>query len=266
MEPIFIIEKDCHDIKNYTKIGEIANSKGCEVHIIESINTEFPERHNKFGKSPVVVLGNKNMVLDIYRESWFLPAVWFDYEAFQVSEYTKSLALEYFCQNPYAFISSAHLDKFKAFGDLVFVKPNSPISNEISKIYCPNMGNPYHDDNKDLEPFKVLVAPIIKIFQEVRCIVHNGVIITHSPYNNHSDCYELPELAHIIAEEMSDILSEISVEVPLFVMDLVLTDDKWKLLEINCINCSGFYSCNLQAITEAMIKQSKIDFEEIFNG
>jgi hypothetical protein len=31
-----------------------------------------------------------------------------------------------------------------------------------------------------------------------------------------------------------------------FVIDVCLTDNGWELVECNCINCAGFYLCNMQ--------------------
>ena len=37
-----------------------------------------------------------------------------------------------------------------------------------------------------------------------------------------------------------------------FVMDICLTPDGWKIVEINCINCSGFYNGDMQKLLIAL--------------
>jgi hypothetical protein len=39
---------------------------------------------------------------------------------------------------------------------------------------------------------------------------------------------------------------------PAFVMDICLTPDGWKIVEINCVNCSGFYRGDLQKLVMAL--------------
>lgn len=33
-----------------------------------------------------------------------------------------------------------------------------------------------------------------------------------------------------------------------FVLDICLTQNGWKIVEVNCMNSAGFYACNLQKL------------------
>lgn len=48
-----------------------------------------------------------------------------------------------------------------------------------------------------------------------------------------------------------------------FVLDVGLTDNGWKIVELNCFNCSGFYAANVPKIVDAiesMLDSNKKNF------
>jgi hypothetical protein len=89
------------------------------------------------------------------------------------------------------------------------------------------------------------------IYKEARCWVIDGVIVTSSYYKFGANVmYEEdvePE-GLSFAKEMVDLYQVTDA----FVMDICLTPDGWKIVEINCINCSGFYKGDLQKVLIAL--------------
>jgi hypothetical protein len=92
---------------------------------------------------------------------------------------------------------------------------------------------------------KIQVAVPKRITQEVRCWVVKGKIITQSTYRRGSFLvYDniVDQDAIDFAQKMVDIYQLADA----FVIDICLTEQGWKIVECNCINCAGFYLCNMQ--------------------
>ena len=97
----------------------------------------------------------------------------------------------------------------------------------------------------------IQVCSAKEIMQEVRCFVVKGKIITASFYKigdtiRYQECNDEDLLA--FAQEMVDHFQLADA----FVIDVCRTDKGLKIVETNCINCSGFYDINLQKLVEAI--------------
>lgn len=99
---------------------------------------------------------------------------------------------------------------------------------------------------------RILVAPLKETWQEVRCWIVDGKVITasryrlgrHVKYQNYDD-----ETLYVdFAQKMADIYQPAKA----FVMDVCLYNDELKIVEINCINCSGFYQGRMGKVIYAL--------------
>ncbi len=93
----------------------------------------------------------------------------------------------------------------------------------------------------------IQVAIPKKIYQEVRCWIVGGKVVSASTYKLG------PEVRYIeyndadglaFAEEMAQIFQPAAA----FVLDICSSEHGWKIVELNCINSAGFYACNLQKL------------------
>lgn len=99
---------------------------------------------------------------------------------------------------------------------------------------------------------KVQIAPLKQIEQEIRCWVVNGKVVTASRYKlgarviyqNYDDESYFIEFA----QKMVDLYQPAEA----FVIDICLANGELKVVEINCINCSGFYHGNMNKLMEAV--------------
>ena len=89
----------------------------------------------------------------------------------------------------------------------------------------------------------VQVASPKTIYKEVRCWVIGGKVITSAVYFGLSI-----ELKETEAEEFAQSMVNIHSIADAFVMDVCLTPEGWKIVELNCINWSGFYGSNTDLI------------------
>lgn len=109
-----------------------------------------------------------------------------------------------------------------------------------------------NDTNRNIDPNTLIqVAKPKKIYKEARCWVVDGKIVTSSYYFFHGDVmYE--ENVEPEGLEFAQNMVKLFEVAPAFVMDICLTPDGWKIVEINCINCSGFYKGDLQKVLIAL--------------
>jgi hypothetical protein len=101
------------------------------------------------------------------------------------------------------------------------------------------------------EPQLIQVGSPKTIYKEARCWVVDGKIVTSSYYRfgTYIDYEENVEPEGLeFAQRMVDLYEVADT----FVMDICLTPDGWKIVEINCTNCSGFYKGDLQKLVIAL--------------
>ena len=107
---------------------------------------------------------------------------------------------------------------------------------------------------------QVMVAPVRNIYQETRFFVVDGKIVTHSLYRTggrilYRESSETDPEAVEFAQRMIDRWTPDDA----FVLDLALTDDGYKVLEINSINCSGFYKSDVTKLVAAFVDHFKVE-------
>jgi hypothetical protein len=105
---------------------------------------------------------------------------------------------------------------------------------------------------------KVLVAPLKQTQKEVRCWIVDGKVVTMSlykqydrPYQENYDGDACPS-GKRFAQQMADIFCPAKA----FCLDICLVGSEmgpvWKVVEINCINSSGFYKGDMSKLLQAL--------------
>lgn len=103
----------------------------------------------------------------------------------------------------------------------------------------------------------IMVCKPTEIYQEVRCFVVKGEIITASFYKfgnriQYQECLESDILD--FAKEMVQTFSLADA----FVIDVCRTPNGLKIVECGCINCAGFYNINIQKLLFTLNEQFSI--------
>lgn len=107
--------------------------------------------------------------------------------------------------------------------------------------------------NKDILNLNtnVVLSPLKTIYKEMRFFIVDKTIISASIYKQNGQNF----ISNIIDEDARNFTkSQIQKWQPAraFVIDIAQTDNGFKIVEINCINCSGFYACDAQSIVMAI--------------
>jgi hypothetical protein len=92
-----------------------------------------------------------------------------------------------------------------------------------------------------------LLAPLTEIFSEYRFLVVDGEVVTGSQYK--------------YAQSMVDLWNPNRA----FAIDIALTKNGYKVIEINSINSAGFYHCDIGKFVNAInnMKYHKNDGDKV---
>ena len=102
-----------------------------------------------------------------------------------------------------------------------------------------------------MPPVTIQVSSPKKIYKEARIWIVDGKIVTSS-YYKFGDNVVWTEDVEPEGLEFAQRMVDLYKVAPAFVMDICLTPDGWKIVEINCVNCSGFYRGDLQKLVMAL--------------
>lgn len=106
--------------------------------------------------------------------------------------------------------------------------------------------------NVGRENISVLISPLKRIQQEVRCWVVGGKVVTASRYKLGSRVsyanYDDESFFVDFAQRMVDNYQVAEA----FVIDVCLVNDELKIVEVNNINSAGFYDCNMVKLITAI--------------
>ena len=150
------------------------------------------------------------------------------------------------------------LEFFKWDDDKKFIRPTKDSKIFTGKIYKENEwddkrtdlrnNNFYNQLAEDENLPNIQVSSCKKIYKEVRYWSIGGKIVTGSTYSSTFTTGYTDKDSLVFAQSMVDLYQPAEA----FVIDVCLTDNGWKIVEINCINCAGFYEGSLSLILQAL--------------
>jgi glutathione synthase/RimK-type ligase-like ATP-grasp enzyme len=97
-----------------------------------------------------------------------------------------------------------------------------------------------------------MCSRIKKIYNEHRYFVVDNKVVTGSQYKlGKRVVYGATDENMDVAQSFVDRLVA-AINQP-YVIDLALTDDGYKVIELNTLNCAGFYACDMQKLVGALV-------------
>lgn len=97
----------------------------------------------------------------------------------------------------------------------------------------------------------VMMSSIKPIYFEFRCWIVDGKIATSSLYKSGSKVMYENGIPPTVQEYVDRMLAIHCLDIP-FVMDIALTKDGPKIIELNTLNASGFYAADTQKLANAL--------------
>ena len=96
-----------------------------------------------------------------------------------------------------------------------------------------------------------MISDVKTIYKEFRFFVIDSKLVAGSLYkleNRHCLDKNIEPDAHRFASKMIELWQPARA----FVIDIALTEDGYKIVEVNCINSAGFYAADVSKIVNAM--------------
>lgn len=151
------------------------------------------------------------------------------------------------------------IDSFKepnieTYPELFFARPVLDNKSFTGKVFTKDEFITMHDmyfTNKWSVDFEIQIAKPKKIQKEFRFWVVNGKVITGSLYRYGQNIYFTNTIdvdALKFAQQMVDIYQPAEA----FVIDIVESNNEYKIMELGCINSAGFYQANLPLLIDAL--------------
>ena len=111
------------------------------------------------------------------------------------------------------------------------------------------------DVNFDLDEM-VMVSPLQDISQEIRFYIVRGEVVTHSTYRIGNQTKYFGEYM-TSPDAIWFVKCMINIWQPdaAFALDVALVNGEYKIIEVNCINCSGMYASDVNKLVDAFRTQ-----------
>ena len=143
-------------------------------------------------------------------------------------------------------------------GSRLFIKPSKEAKVFTGRVYHEVEWRDFvHNTLNDPSNHRVTADTAIQastpyaLIKEARTWIVDGRVVTSSYYKFHGDLPFEPTLAEdglAFATRMAQLYAVADA----YVMDIALTLDGWKIVEINCINSAGFYRGDVHEIVLAL--------------
>jgi hypothetical protein len=248
--PTLLIEEHVYDHREVNRMGYAAQELGMDVQIINAKTKDLPK--------PATFFGSLNFIKQLQTRP-DCPTLWCDWHKLSCQGYYpywgKDLVQQRYAFYPFAEVVRLKDELYEMFGvnNRMFIRPDSNdktftgavIEKDYYKVWEKN-ARTYN--TKDDTLCVVSRPEVIK--KEFRMIVANGKVITGSLYSEGGLLTEngFPKAAADLIEASK------WHPHPLYVADVALTDDGFKLMEIGPINGAGIYKCDVVPILKAVLE------------
>lgn len=122
-----------------------------------------------------------------------------------------------------------------------------------------------HNDRDRIMEAKIQCSTIKNIQKEIRYWIVDGEVVT-------SSLYKLGTMVQYVEFHDEDALQFVKDMITIyqpatsFVIDICQVDNKWKIVEINCINCAGFYKANIGKLLEKIYLKYNVNKNNTFSN
>jgi ATP-grasp domain, R2K clade family 3 len=204
------------------------------------------EEYIDFNHPHNIVLGTHDLVLIAQEKAW-IPG------AFLNANFEHEIILKHWGQHLLNFDGQIKkIRDIKEFNGTYFIRPTNdskPFDGLI--VNFDEFTNWKEKIDGISSGTKILVSPVKEILSEYRLFIVDGKIITGSQYrkNNHI-VYNpiIPNETLYFATSMLQLWQPTKA----FTLDIALTPDGYKIIEINCINSSDFFASDMAKVVNAI--------------
>jgi hypothetical protein len=249
----YVIQKNVFKEPNYDKIFETLDRLNLDYEIIDCLPF-IEELEVKTERKDIFCFGSVKMSRLATKMNWYPGSFYGNNHDFNIyKNYYKENLLNY----------DSEIKKFSdiitwSHNEVKFIRPTKDSKVFTGKLFTKIKWDDFKENSLNNGHTTCLngdtliqVSSVKVIYKEARVWIIDGNIVTSSYYMfNGNVRYE--ETVEPEALNFAKSMIELFQVAEAFVMDICLGIDGWKIVEINCINCSGFYNGDLQKIIIAL--------------
>lgn len=248
----YVVQKNVFREENYHKIFDILEKLELPYEVVE-----FDDNGNvdiKTIRKDVFVFGSVRLAKICKDRDWKPGSFYGDNHDYQsYAPYYKDNLLNYD-----SVVQKFHDEIVWEYNEIKFIRPSKDSKAFVGKLFTKTKWEDLIEENRVTGLPAVLtsetpiqVASPKKIYREARCWIVERKVITSSYYKFHDNGVYFEQLE----EEGIDFANEMAAIYKVadsYVMDICFTPDGWKIVEINCVNMSGFYQGDIQQLVMAL--------------
>jgi len=249
----YIIQKNVFKDPRYDVIFEVLEELGLDYECVE-----FKQNSNQLeiqtDRKDIFVYGSVKLAKITADFDWLPGSFYGNNHEFE--KYSKGYGINTINYGSYISLFSDRIDWSNK--KELFIKPsidakvftgkifNEPEWNDF--VYNSLNDNQNHRINKNTS---IQISEPYLLIKEARIWVVGKKIVTSSYYRFHGGI-EFEENVEESGIKFAHNMTELYNVADAYVMDIALTYDGWKIMEINCINSAGFYRGNVMKIIKAL--------------
>ena len=252
---IYIIQENLFKEYNYDKLIRTMIRHRFDFEIVK-LNPKTLDFNIKSDRTDVFCFGAVVMAKKAANKGWKYGSMLDDNHDFDV--YSKGFGQENML-NGLGFITDFQENLSFGDSDRVFIKPIQDNKAFTGATFTKESWKEFYNVHikskgiiKMSSDNKVLIAPIRKIQQEVRCWVVGGKVITSSLYKRGNDVIWLNYDNETFYTEFAQKMVDKHQVAEAFVIDVCLANDELKIVEVNNINSAGFYDCDINKLIQSI--------------
>lgn len=252
MKITWVVENNRFEERGYDNLLGILNQLCYRYQDVRVFQGEVIQVHQNYIvpdaqlSPPIVALGSWNLVLAAINAKWE-PGVFLN-SNFKMTE----IAKHYDVLNP-TFDVKNLLNPIDLPNEF-FAKPDNDGKIFAGQVFTWSSFHLMRDKllgyGVDID-VPVIISPIQETIKEYRFFVVDNQVVAQSQYKEGLrkaiSSYVPPQVIQFVESEITK-----WSPAPCFVIDVAETEIGLKVIEVNCINCSGFYDCDVNSIVTAL--------------
>jgi hypothetical protein len=270
MRPSWLFETDLFDT-NVRHIVHEVEKQGMTAKTIQYVPLQSGQTYKDiFGPGACVVFyGSLGFADQIRRETAWIPGTYGNQDSFRCTHYYPALGhfllAEEYAMVPYGDLVRQGSSLYEKFGsnDAIFMRPDSGGKSFTGQVIYKETfeKDVQHLGFYDLKPEElVVVSPPRNIKAEWRFAVVDGKVITGSQYqrDGKKDVTRLCAVGETVAWAVAQQVAIRYQPARVWTVDICQTvSGHFRLLEIGCLGCAGWYACNIEDIVREVSRVAR---------
>lgn len=253
--PLWVIQKNLGNGAGYKQLSDALKLANIEFKAINII--PFSDEYESVDwDGAIIAYGSVRFVTNVHEKAEWIPGVFFDHKLFSMGKYMEFYG-EHMLNANGKLLTIAEFSKIDAAVDeLFYIRPQKDLKEFEARVKTFGELNEWFDvicagDFELKASTPILVNEPIRILAEWRCFIVDGEYCSGSQYMKNGVVDITANVPNDVIE-FSNELAKIWAPKAVFALDIGMTENGLKAIEINCFNSSGFYASDVGKIVKSV--------------